>query len=55
MIFPIRRVWGAYETDTIELNTLDDLLALVNKEGEIIVSKTEKGQHTLEIYDDYRE
>lgn len=34
----------------IEINTLEELMELVRKEGEVIVS-----ENIIEIYDDYRE
>ena len=38
----------------IEINTLEELIELVEKEGAIVVSK-EDPQPEIEIYDDYRE
>ena len=41
---------------TIEINTLEELLKLVDKYGQIIVgNQSQWYDYTLEIYDDYRE
>ena len=42
---------------TIELNTLDELIAFYNKYGEIIIQKCwlNESYMQIEIYDDYRE
>ena len=39
---------------TIEINTLEELMKLVEKEGRIIILPT-KRMPTIEIYDDFRE
>lgn len=39
----------------IEVDTLKDLLTLVNKYGPIILDKGHNSQYSIEIYDDYRE
>lgn len=46
--------YGTTEIHTIEVNTLEDLIKLVDREGAIIVSRLE-GRYDLHIYDDYVE
>ena len=47
---------GWSKTKKIELNTLEDLLKLIDIEDEnIIVSKDIDGEYCLEIYDTWRE
>ena len=43
--------------NTIEVNSLEDILGLVNEEGEIVVTKTNYKEisYEIEIYDGYRE
>ena len=47
----------SYEGWVIEISSLDDLLKLVEREGDIIVSEDTnvEVEWGLEIYDDYRE
>ena len=47
---------GLYERIyTIEINTLEELMKLIEKEGQIVISPNSKGLPTIEIYDDWRE
>lgn len=44
-----RRAWA------IDVADLDDLLALADRNGPLILHQNEDGQPEIEIYDDYRE
>jgi len=54
----IARIDGVY---SFEANSLEELLAIVDREGEIIIKRCHGGhkpsefKHCIEIYDDYRE
>lgn len=50
-VTPTQNGYQHHSTLSIELTSLDDLENLTRRLGEIIVSK----DHSLEIYDDYRE
>ena len=39
----------------MEINSLEDLIKLIQKEGEIIVHNVEDGEFDITIYDDYVE
>lgn len=47
----------ADRVDLFEVNTLEEMLALVEKVGSVIIFPPDnvEGYYTLEIYDDYRE
>jgi hypothetical protein len=44
-----------YKMYTIEIRTLEELMKLIEKEGQIVISPNSKGLPTIEIYDDWRE
>lgn len=54
MKFQLTRTSDYHNKDFIELNTLEELLAFVDKEGNLIISSDGKN-FAIEIYDDYRE
>ena len=39
----------------MEINSLEDLIKLIQKEGEIIIHNVEDGEFDITIYDDYVE
>lgn len=57
MKFKLKRtsdLWSQ-EPGEIELNSLEELIALQQKMGELIIGITDSGEAMIEIYDDYRE
>ena len=44
-----------YKMYTIEIRTLEELMKLIEKEGQIVISPNSKGLPTIVIYDDWRE
>ena len=51
----IYKTSNPFNEKEIEINTLDDLMELIKKEGAIIVAINKDGQLDLELYDTYRE
>lgn len=54
-------LFSSTRNETIEINSIEELIELVRKEGEIIVGpvpqyrRTEELPYEIEIYDSYRE
>ena len=47
--------WGRDAPASLEIATLEELVALVREHGECVVNVTDAGELLIEIYDDYRE